>query len=80
MANNPHPSSKHGKICYTQIPDVDIQRSASFFRNVCGWNIRTRGEDGVAFVDAVNEASGTWVGGGPPATYPTLIHLTGAGT
>jgi predicted enzyme related to lactoylglutathione lyase len=38
------PTLGNGKICYIEIPALDIKRSAEFYRNVFGWNIpKTRG-------------------------------------
>ena len=36
------PEPVHGKICYIEIPATDPQRSAEFYRDVFGWNIRLR--------------------------------------
>ncbi len=50
----------NGKICYVEIPTDDVERSASFYQAVFGWNIRTRGDGSVSFDDTVGEVSGTW--------------------
>jgi hypothetical protein len=50
----------NGKVCYLEIPSVNISESASFFNKVFGWNIRTRGDGSVAFDDVPNGVSGTW--------------------
>jgi predicted enzyme related to lactoylglutathione lyase len=67
------PTLGNGKICYIELPAVDIARSADFYGSVFGWNIRTRGDGNVAFDDAVGEVSGTWVRGRPPASQPGLL-------
>jgi predicted enzyme related to lactoylglutathione lyase len=67
------PTLANGKICYIEIPAVDIQRSAAFYSSVFGWRIRTRGDGHTAFDDAAGEVSGTWVLGRPPATVPGLL-------
>lgn len=56
----------HGKICYLEIPAVDVEASAAFYRNVFGWTTRVRGDGNVAFDDGVGGVSGTWVRGRPP--------------
>jgi hypothetical protein len=73
--NNPnqHPTYGNGKVCYIEIPAIDIKRSASFYKAVFGWNIRRRGDGHLAFDDAVNEVSGTWVPGRRAATEPGLL-------
>jgi predicted enzyme related to lactoylglutathione lyase len=63
----------NGKICYIEIPATDIARSADFYRKVFGWNIRQRGDGSTAFDDGVNEVSGAWVLGRPPAAQPGLL-------
>ncbi len=67
------PTRANGKVCYIELPAVDIQRSADFYRAVFGWNIRTRGDGHLAFDDAVGEVSGTWVAGRKAAREPGLL-------
>ena len=67
------PTIGNGKICYVEMPAVDIERSAAFYRAVFGWRTRQRGDGHTAFDDAVGEVSGTWVTGRPPASVPGLL-------
>ena len=67
------PTLRNGKICYVEIPAVDIRLSAGFYENVFGWKTRQRGDGAIAFDDGVGEVSGTWVLGRPPATAPGLL-------
>lgn len=67
------PTVKNGKICYLEIPAVDINVSADFYQRAFGWNIRKRGDGRLAFDDSVGEVSGTWVLGRPPAGNPGLL-------
>ncbi|HEV2840029.1 MAG TPA: VOC family protein [Chthoniobacterales bacterium] len=67
------PTLANGKICYIEIPAVDIQRSAEFYEKVFGWGIRQRGDGAIAFDDTTGEVSGTWVIGRPPAASPGLL-------
>jgi predicted enzyme related to lactoylglutathione lyase len=67
------PTLANGKICYLEIPAIDIASSADFYKSVFGWNIRKRGDGSIAFDDATGEVSGTWVLGRPPATAPGLL-------
>jgi len=70
------PTSAHGKICYLEIPAVDIARSVDFYASVFGWKIRTRGDGARAFDDAAGALSGTWVTGRPPLETPgVLIYI-----
>jgi hypothetical protein len=68
-----HPTLGAGKICYLEIPALDIQRSANFYEKVFGWSIRRRGDGAIAFDDGVNEVSGTWVLDRPPMHEPGLL-------
>jgi hypothetical protein len=63
----------NGKICYIEMPVTDTIRSAEFYGQVFGWNIRKRGDGSLAFDDGVGEVSGTWVTGRPPSTMPGLM-------
>lgn len=67
------PSSKHGKICYVEMPATDIARSADFYTRVFGWQTRKRGDGATAFDDATGQVSGTWIVGRPPLTQPGLL-------
>lgn len=62
------PTFANGKICYLQIPAVDVRRSADFYAKVFGWKIRERGDGNLAFDDGVGQVSGTWVLGRPAST------------
>ena len=67
------PTLANGKVCYIEIPALDIKRSSDFYARVFGWNIRFRGDGQAAFDDGVGEVSGTWVLGRPPSTAPGLL-------
>jgi predicted enzyme related to lactoylglutathione lyase len=54
------PTLGNGKICYIEIPAIDIDRSVSFYQEVFGWNIRTRGDGSKSFDDGVGQVSGAW--------------------
>ncbi len=73
MENNKRPTLSNGKICYIEIPALEIDTSASFFKEVFGWRIRQRGDGHLAFDDAVGQVSGTWVVGRKPSTEPGLL-------
>jgi uncharacterized protein len=70
------PTYGNGKICYVEIPAVDVKRSAEFYANVFGWKTRTRGDGSLAFDDGVGQVSGTWVlGRRPMADVGLLIYV-----
>ena len=62
------PTTANGKICYIEMPAIDIARSAEFYEKVFGWKIRTRGDGHTAFDDTVGEVSGSFVTGRPPSS------------
>lgn len=63
----------NGKVCYLEIPAIDVQASADFYHRVFGWELRTRGDGKIAFDDATGGVSGTWVTGRAPASSPGLM-------
>jgi uncharacterized protein len=63
----------NGKVCYVEIPATDVERSAAFYEDVFGWQIRQRGDGHTAFDDTTGEVSGTWVTGRPASTDPGLL-------
>ena len=69
----PSPNYRTGKICYIEIPAIDIAESAQLYQQVFGWQTRQRADGSTAFDDTVGEVSGTWVLGRPPSTDPSMI-------
>jgi predicted enzyme related to lactoylglutathione lyase len=67
------PSLTNGKICYVEIPAIDVRHSADFYEKVFGWRIRQRGDGAVAFDDTTGQVSGTWIVGRPASTQPGLL-------
>jgi len=73
MEDTKQPTSNNGKICYIEIPAVDINISVAFYKAVFDWNIRTRGDGSIAFNDSVDQVSGTWVLNRSPMTQVGLL-------
>jgi len=69
------PTLANGKICYVEIPAVDVAISSEFYRKSFGWTIRKRGDGAVAFDDGVGEVSGAWVVGRPPQTPGLVVYI-----
>lgn len=67
------PTSVNGKVCYIEIPAIDIGRSADFYAKVFGWAIRKRGDGTTAFDDTTGQVSGAWVLGRQPSREPGLL-------
>ncbi len=62
-----------GKVCYLEIPAIDVDTSAGFYKGVFGWNLRDRSDGRLAFDDTTGEVSGTWVLGRAPSHDPGLL-------
>jgi uncharacterized protein len=73
MEKSKQPTSANGKICYIEIPAIDVLLSASFYKKVFGWNIREKSNGQIAFDDTINEVSGTWVVGRFPSPEPGIL-------
>ncbi len=67
------PTPANGKICYIEMPSMDVAASADFYRRVFGWQIRKRGDGATAFDDTTSQVSGAFVTGRPPASSPGLL-------
>lgn len=70
-----HPTFGNGKICYIEIPALDITRSSDFYKRVFNWNIRTNNAGRVSFDDGVREVSGAWVLHRAPAAPGIMVHI-----
>src|SRR5580658_8758085 len=73
MEKTMHPTFGNGKVCYIEIPAIDVNRSASFYKTVFGWQVRERGDGSIAFDDGVGEVSGTWVTGRKAVSDPGVL-------
>ena len=59
--NPPPPTLRTGKLCYLEIPALDVHVSAAFDERAFGWTIRNRETDRPSFDDTTGEVSGAWV-------------------
>jgi uncharacterized protein len=69
----PPPTDRSGKICYLEVPAIDVQRSASFFEQAFDWNIRFRDTDRPSFDDTTGQVSGAWVTDRTPDRDPGIL-------
>ena len=67
------PTLANGKICYLELPAVDVAQSADFYSEVFGWPMRRRGDGATAFDDPTGEVSGAFVLGRRPGAAPGLL-------
>jgi predicted enzyme related to lactoylglutathione lyase len=61
------------RLCYIEIPAVDVHRSAAFYEKVFGWNILHRETVRPSFDDATGNVSGAWVTGRESSREPGLL-------
>ena len=69
----PPPTLRTGKLCYLEIPALDVHQSADFYERVFGWNIRFRDTDRPSFDDTTGEVSGAWVRERTPDPDPGIL-------
>jgi predicted enzyme related to lactoylglutathione lyase len=63
----------NGSLSYLHIPAVDLQRSAAFYRDVLGWDVRNADTPRPGFVDPSGHLGGAWVTNQAPAREPGLL-------
>jgi predicted enzyme related to lactoylglutathione lyase len=73
MTNPSPPTLRTGKLCYLEIPALDVHRSAAFYEQAFGWTIRQRDSDRPSFDDTTGEVSGAWVLDRAPAAVPGIL-------
>ena len=70
------PTFGNGKICYVELPALDVARSADFYANVFGWKIRRRGDGSTSFDDGVNQVSGAFIlGRAAHGAKGLMVHI-----
>lgn len=69
------PDFANGKICYIELPALDIATSSAFYRDVFGWDLRVRNDGSLAFDDSVHQVSGTWVLGREPNSSGMRVYV-----
>jgi predicted enzyme related to lactoylglutathione lyase len=67
------PTLANGKICYLELPALNVAESAAFYSKVFGWPMRTRGDGAQAFDDTTGEVSGAFVLGRKAWGTPGLL-------
>jgi PhnB protein len=71
--DTPAPTMRTGKICYLEMPALDVKQSATFYERVFGWNIRDRGTGRPSFDDTTGAVSGAWVLDRTPDSNPGIL-------
>lgn len=65
-------SLPYPRLCYLEIPATDPRKSAEFYKNVFGWNIR-RGDSHQPSFDDASSVSGAFVTYLKPAQEPGIL-------
>lgn len=61
------------RLCYLEIPSVDVRDSVKFYEELFGWNIRHRDSAHPSFDDATGDVSGSFVIGREISRAPGLL-------
>jgi predicted enzyme related to lactoylglutathione lyase len=61
------------RLCYLEIPALNLQESIAFYEKVFGWNIRGRESSHPSFDDASGDVSGAWTLDRQSAHAPGLL-------
>lgn len=66
----------HGRLAYVQIPARDVEKSATFYRELFGWQVRGGSKDHLSFRDSTGDIIGAFVTGRSTADDPgVLIYI-----
>ncbi len=65
--------TRNGSLSYLHIPAVDLKRSAEFYRDVLGWEVRGEDTPRPGFVDPGGQLGGAWVTDQAPAHEPGFL-------
>lgn len=67
------PTLAAGKLAYLLITVDDVDRAATFYAEVFGWQVRRKDDGRTSFDDGCGEVSGHWVAGQTPAGPPGIL-------
>lgn len=71
------PIFKHGKICYVEIPALDISQAIAFYETVFQWQVRSDEQGNANFDDSTGCVSGMWQKVDKPVTAsPTGLMVS----
>ena len=66
----------HGRLAYVQIPALDVNASAAFYKDIFGWQVRGGSAAHLSFADATGDVIGAFVTGRKIAVDPGVILYT----
>ena len=69
----------HGRLAYVQIPALDVNKSAAFYKDIFGWQIRGGSDSHLSFSDATGDIIGAFVtrraiNANPGIIFYTYVH------
>ena len=64
---------KHGRLAYIQIPALDVNASAAFYKDMFGWQIRGGSPAHLSFTDAGGDIIGAFITDALISTEPGVI-------
>lgn len=65
--------ARQGALSYLEIPALDIRRSAKFYQNVLGWELRGDDTAQPKFADPAGQLIGRWITGRAISREPGLL-------
>ena len=63
----------HGRLAYVQIPALDVNASAAFYKDIFGWRMRGGSSSQLSFTDATGDIIGAFVTGRAISRDPGVI-------
>jgi len=65
----------HGRLAYVQIPALDVNVSAAFYRDIFGWQVRPGAAAHLSFTDATGDIIGAFVTGRAIAEPGVILYI-----
>ena len=72
MTAREHPFG-HGRLAYVQIPALDVNASAAFYKDIFGWEVRGGSASHLSFTDSSGNVIGAFVTGRQISSDPGVI-------
>jgi predicted enzyme related to lactoylglutathione lyase len=63
----------HGRLAYVQIPALDANASAAFYKDIFGWQVRGGSPSHLSFTDATGDIIGAFVTGRKISCDPGVV-------
>jgi predicted enzyme related to lactoylglutathione lyase len=68
-----HKQLPRPRLCYLEIPAIDVHQSAAFYEKIFGWDIRHRDSPRPSFAYPSADVTGAWVTGRSISRDPGLL-------